>query len=70
MYNERIRILENQIRTNDNTLFAWERAGKSKDDKEFVELRDKQYQLKEELRKLNRLQWDYDHERVSFDDDR
>lgn len=70
MYKDKIRLLENQISTNDNTIFAWEKAGKNITDKEYVALKNMQFQLKDELRRLNRLQWEHDHERVHFDDDR
>lgn len=70
MYKDKIRLLENQISTNDNTIFAWEKAGKNIADKEYVALKNMQSQFKDELRRLNRLQWEHDHERVHFDDDR
>lgn len=40
------------------------------DDQKMSELKKKKLQFKDEIVRLNRLQWEHDHETVDYDDER
>lgn len=69
MYEQKIKMLEESHRLIDNQLFQLERSG-SKDSDTIQKLQEQKNKYLNELRNLRRLQWDIDHERVNFDDDR
>lgn len=69
MYEQRIKMLEESHRLIDNQLFQLERSGSSDSDT-IQKLQEQKNKYLNELRNLRRLQWDIDHERVNFDDDR
>lgn len=68
-YKNQIRNLENTIRELDDQIFQLEKSG-SNDKVKINNLIEKKYMCQTELRKLNKLQWDADHETVNIDDDR
>ena len=68
-YRSRIRTLEESVRLLDNQIFQLEKSG-STDTKKLSELRESKEKYFTELRKMNRAQWDHDHESVNLDDDR
>ena len=67
-YKSQIKRLEQLVQTTDNELFNLEKSGKD-DLSRITELRTKKQEYQTELRKLNRLQWDYDHNTVDYGDD-
>ena len=68
-YKSQINKLDTLIRAIDNELFSLEKSG-SGDSTKINELRKKQIEYKTELRRLNRLQWDHDHNSIDYGDDR
>ena len=68
-YTQRIKTLEEAYRMVDNQLFQLEKSG-SGDSEKIKKLQDKKSKYLEELRFIRRAQWDHDHERVDFDEDR
>lgn len=68
-YKQRIKFLEDEVRKLDNEIFALEKNG-SNDKEKLKTLKENKMNQFNELRKLHRLQWEEDHERVNFDDDR
>ena len=67
-YKSQIRKLEQLVSTTDNELFNLEKSGTG-DPTRISELKIKRQEYQTELRKLNRLQWDYDHNTVDYGDD-
>ena len=67
-YKSQIKRLEQLVQTTDNELFNLEKTGKG-DLSRITELRTKKQEYQTELRKLNRLQWDHDHNTVDYGDD-
>lgn len=65
MYVDRIRKLEKLIEEQSKKI-----DGINKDQPEYSTLFDQLSEGKKELARLRRLQWEEDHERVRFDDDR
>ena len=68
-FKDQIRNLENIIRSLDDQIFQLEKSGNNDKDK-INTLIEKKYMCQTELRKLNKLQWDAEHETVNLDDDR
>ena len=68
-YRSRIKTLEESVRLLDNQIFQFEKSG-STDTKRLIELKEQKEKYFTELRKMNRAQWDHDHETVDFGDDR
>jgi hypothetical protein len=69
MYEQKIKELETNIRKLDNEIFLLEKQGST--DKEKIKvLSEKKMNNFNELRRLYRLQYEENHERVHFDDDR
>ena len=68
-YRSRITTLKESHRLIDETI-----EEKSKDstydELKLVELKKKKLQYKDEIRRLERLQWENDHDSVDFGDDR
>lgn len=67
-YKARIRMLEDLHRQIDQQIIELEKQ--KADDLKISELKKKKLQYRDELSRLNKLQWEEDHERVHFDDDR
>lgn len=68
-YTNRIKTLEESYRLVDNQLFHLEKSNSNDSDK-IQKLRETKQKYLTELQQLRRAQWDHDHERVDFDDDR
>lgn len=65
MYRDRIRTLEKLVEDQTNKI-----SGLSKDNPEYTTLIDSRSTNLQELSRLRKLQWEEDHERVRFDDER
>jgi hypothetical protein len=65
MYRDRIRNLEKLVEDQTNKI-----SSLSKDNPEYTTLIDSRSTNLQELSSLRKLQWEEDHERVRFDDDR
>lgn len=65
MYRDRIRTLEKLVEDQTTKI-----SSLSKDNPEYTTLIDSRSTNLQELSRLRRLQWEEDHERVRFDDDR
>lgn len=68
-YRNRIETLTESHRLIDKTIAELEKNPDS-DALKISELKKKKLQYKDELRRLERLQWENDHESVDFGDDR
>jgi len=68
-YKQRIKTLEESHRLVENQIFQLEKSG-STDIEKIQKLKETKDKYFNELRTMNRAQWDYDHERVDLDDDR
>lgn len=69
MYENRIAHLQEAHRMLDKRIDDMEKTGNF-DDNSLSVLKKQRLQLKDEISRLNRLQWEHDHERVDFDDER
>ena len=67
MYKTRIKHLEETHRVLDKQINQFLSTGVFEDIK-IQEMKKQKLQLKDEIRRLNRLQWDHDHETVHFDE--
>jgi len=68
-YKSQIRTLDANLKMYDSQIAKMEVAS-FPDEALLVELKTKRTSTFNELRRLNKLQWEEDHERVNFDDDR
>lgn len=69
MYEQKIKMLEESHRLIDNQLFQLEKTT-NPDLEKIKSLKEQKNKYLIELRTLRRLQYDYDHNTVDFDDDR
>ncbi len=69
MYEKRLAFLEETHRNLDNHIAKLLESGNF-DDNKVSELKKKKLQLKDEISRLRRLDWEDKHERVDFDDER
>jgi hypothetical protein len=69
MYENRIAHLQEGHRVLDKRIDKMERNGNFVDTN-LSELKKQRLQLKDEIARLTRLQWEHDHESVDFDDER
>jgi hypothetical protein len=69
MYEQKIRMLEESHRLIENQLFQLEKTT-NPDLEKIKSLKEQKDKYLIELRTLRRLQYDYDHNTVDFDDDR
>lgn len=69
MYKNRILHLTESHRVLDNQINEIEKTGNFKDEV-LSEMKKKKLAIKDEISRLTKLQWEHDHERVDFDDDR
>ena len=67
MYENRIKHLEESHRVLDKQINQLLSTGVFEDTK-IQEMKKQKLQLKDEIRRLTRLQWEHDHETVHFDD--
>lgn len=68
-YRNRIATLTESHRLIDNTIKELEKNPDS-DALKISEMKKKKLQYKDEIKRLERLQWEYEHETVDFGDDR
>lgn len=68
-YKSQIRALEHELQMLDDKIGKMEIAPYP-DEAALVTAKNRRITVFSELRRLNKLQWDEDHERVNFDDDR
>ena len=69
MYTQRITHLEEAHRRLDEQITEMQQSGKFDDDK-LSDLKKKKLQLRDEISRLRRLDWEDKHERVEWDDER
>ncbi len=69
MYEQRLAFLEETHRSLENQITKMIESGNT-DDAKISELKEKTLQLRSEISRLRRLDWEDKHERVEFDDDR
>lgn len=68
-YKGRIAHLTEAHHALDKQIAQLERSGNFTDSS-LSDLKKKKLALKDEISRLTKLQWEHDHERVDFDDDR
>lgn len=69
MYTQRIAHLEEAHRMLDKHIIELQNSGNF-DDNKLSDLKKKKLQLKDEISRLRRLDWEDKHERVEWDDER
>ena len=69
-YKERIRQLEYLHEQIDQQIDKMEKNHPHVEEVKVQEMKKKRLQYRDELSRLRKLQWEEDHERVDFDDDR
>ena len=70
MYKERIKHLTESHRVLDERIAEHERDHPGTETQLVQEWKKQKLAFRDEIRRLERLQWDHDHETVNFDDDR
>jgi len=70
MYEVRIRHLKESHRVLDERIIAHERDHPNAENQLVQEWKKQQLAFENEIRRLERLQWEHDHDTVDFDDDR
>jgi hypothetical protein len=68
-YKAKIKDIERQIVINEEALKKLSSAG-LQDEEKYKNIKGNVIDLRTELGRLNRLQWDHDHESVDYGDDR
>lgn len=69
-YRERIKHLEYLHKQLDDEIDKMERNHPHVEEKRVHDMKKQRLQYRDELSRLRKLQWEEDHERVDFDDDR
>lgn len=69
MYTKRIEYLEESHRVLDKHITDLQNSGNF-DDEKLSELKKKKLQLKDEISRLRKLDWEEQNERVEWDDER
>lgn len=69
-YRERIRHLEQLHEELDREIDKMEKNHPHVEEVRVHDMKKKRLQYRDELSRLRKLQWEDDHERVDFDDDR
>lgn len=67
-YKGRIKHLEEMHKLLDKQISEMQINHPHVDEAHVAELKKKKLQIKDEISRLNKLQWDEDHERVNYDD--
>lgn len=67
MYENRIAHLQEAHRVLDKRIDDMEKSGNF-DDQNITVLKKQRLQLKDEISRLNKLQWEYDHESTDYDE--
>lgn len=70
MYENRIKHLKESHRQLDAKIAEHERNHPGTETSLVTEWKKQKLAFKDEIKRLERLQWEHDHERVDFDDDR
>lgn len=68
MYEDRIRHLKEMHRVLDKKIEDYKKNQPNVDQAQVLEWENQNSQIKNEIRRLERLQWEHDHETVDFDD--
>lgn len=68
-YKAKIKDIEQQIRITEDAMKKLSNAG-LQDEEKYKTMKSHVVDLRIELGRLNRLQWDHDHESVDYGDDR
>ena len=68
-YKSQIRNLQEAYQKLDNEIFSLTKS-ETKDQTKLQDLVSKREKAQLEIRKLQKLQWEEDHDRVNFEDDR
>jgi hypothetical protein len=68
MYKEKIKNLEEMHRTLNKQIDDMERNHPHVEVDRLAELKKKKLSVKDEISRLNKLQWDHDHEHVDLGD--
>lgn len=69
-YRERIKHLEHLHKEIDSEIDKMERNHPHVQEAKLHDMKKQRLLYRDELSRLNRMQWEEDHERVDFDDDR
>jgi hypothetical protein len=67
-YKGRIKQMEEMHRLLDKQINEMQINHPHVDEQHVTELKKKKLQIKDEISRLNRMQWEEDHERVGYDD--
>jgi hypothetical protein len=67
-YKQRIETLTESHRLIDQAIIDMEKSGA--DPRKIIEMKKKKLQYRDELSRMQRIQWEYDNESVDFEDDR
>lgn len=67
-YKSRINHLEEMHKLLDKQINEMQTNHPGVDVEHLAELKKKKLQIKDEISRLNKLQWDEDHERLGYDD--
>jgi hypothetical protein len=67
-YKKRIETLTESHRLIDQTIIKMENEGA--DPVKITEMKKKKLQYRDEISRMERVQWEYDHDTVGFDDKR
>jgi uncharacterized protein YdcH (DUF465 family) len=70
MYENRIKHLEELHRVLDKQITEMERDHPHVAESKVAEMKKQKLQLKDEISRLQRLQWEHNHETLDYDDDR
>ena len=70
MYENRIRHLKDMHRVLDNKIAEHERNHSHSQNQLLQEMKKQKLMYKDEIARLEKLQWEHDHEHVDMDDDR
>jgi hypothetical protein len=68
MYENRIKHLKEMHRVLDEKITNHERQHPGTEHAQVVEWKKQKLQFKDEIRRLEKLQWEHDHESVDFND--
>jgi len=70
MYEGRIKHLEELHRILDKQISDMLRNHPHVEESKVAEMKKQKLQYKDEISRLQRLQWEHDHETINYDDDR
>lgn len=70
MYENRIKHLEEMHRVLDKQIADLLRDHPHVEESKVAEMKKQKLQLKDEISRMQRLQWEHEHETINLDDDR